>query len=118
MSYFLTYITIPYNDLDDHIFKFRMLKLLLSFALKHGSMERGGCWLVDHGLSPLLLIPECVLNFKVSLVHICGSPELSCPSYAYISFTLGGSLLIVQKDLRRHRSRSRHARAGNGNSGC
>lgn len=101
MSHFLIYINIPHDDLEDHIFKFRMLKLLLSFALKHGSMERGSCCLVDHGSSPFLLIPACVLNCKVSLVHIHRSPDLSCPSCACISFTPGGSLLIVQKDLRR-----------------
>lgn len=109
MSYFLSYISIPHSDLDDQIIEFRTLKLLLSFALKHGDMERGGCWLVDHGSSPFLLIPEGVLNCKVSPVHIHGIPEHSYLSCACISFTPRGSLLIVQKDLRRHRSRSRHA---------
>lgn len=58
MSYFLSYISIPHSDLDDQIIEFRTLKLLLSFALKHGDMERErrllacGPWLLPFSSHP------------------------------------------------------------------
>lgn len=67
------------------IFKWECSKSL-ELSLKHGRTERRGCWPLDHGSLFFLLTPGCVLNHGMCLIHMCGRPEVACPSSVQISF--------------------------------
>lgn len=71
--------------------------------------EANGLWTMVYSF---LLPPGCVLNY----VHVCGSPEIACPSSVQIPLTPGESHIMVQQALRRHpnrRSRSGYGWLGN-----
>lgn len=84
MLYFLVLINILHHDLEGHI-PMGMLQIFGAFIETWQHREKrllaSGPWLTLFSSHP-----GCVLNHEMCLIHMCGRPEVACPSSVQISF--------------------------------